>query len=193
MTTPLAYLVRHGETEWSRSGQHTGLTDLPLTPNGEATARQLGDRLRGMSFAVVLGSPLLRAWRTCELAGFGEVAERDADLLEWDYGRYEGRTTDDIKAENPDWDLYRNGCPDGESPAAVAARADRIAARIRAADGTVLLFSSGHFLRVLAARWCGLDVTVARHLLLNTGTVSVLACDHDNPREPAIKTWNVSA
>ncbi len=187
---PLAFLVRHGETSWSLSGQHTGRTDLPLTPSGEVNARRLGERLLGNTFALVLTSPLQRAVRTCELAGYGGVVERDPDLMEWNYGRYEGRTTAEIRAENPTWDLFREGCPNGESPAAVAERADRIVARVRMAAGNVLLFSSGHFLRVLAARWCGLDVTFARYLLLGTGTVSVLGYAHDDRREPALKFWN---
>lgn len=189
---PLAFLVRHGETAWSLSGQHTGRTDLPLTLGGEANARRLGERLLGNAFDRVLTSPLQRAVRTCELAGYGGAAEHDPDLVEWDYGRYEGRTTAEIRAENPTWDLFREGCPDGESPATVAERADRIVARVRMATGNVLLFSSGHFLRVLAARWCGLDVTFARYLLLDTGTVSVLGYAHDNLREPALKFWNQS-
>lgn len=187
---PLAFLVRHGETSWSLSGQHTGRTDLPLTPSGEVNARRLGERLLGNTFALVLTSPLQRAVRTCELAGYGGVVERDPDLMEWNYGRYEGRTTAEIRAENPTWDLFREGCPNGESPAAVAERADRIVARVRMAAGNVLLFSSGHFLRVLAACWCGLDVTFARYLLLGTGTVSVLGYAHDDRREPALKFWN---
>ena len=187
---PLAFLVRHGETSWSLSGQHTGRTDLPLTPSGEVNARRLGERLLGNTFALVLTSPLQRAVRTCELAGYGGVVERDPDLMEWNYGRYEGRTTAEIRAENPTWDLFREGCPNGESPAAVAERADRIVARVRMVAGNVLLFSSGHFLRVLAARWCGLDVTFARYLLLGTGTVSVLGYAHDDRREPALKFWN---
>lgn len=190
MSTPLpvVYLARHGETEWSRSGQHTGRTDLPLTPVGEAAARTLADRLRGAAFARVLTSPLARARRTCELAGF--TADIDPDLTEWDYGQYEGRTTADIKTEVPDWDLFIQGVPGGESPAGIAARADRMVAKVRAETGPMLLFSSGHFLRVFAARWCGLDVTFARHLLLDTASVSVLGYAHNHPDEPAIKSWN---
>lgn len=185
---PFVYLARHGETEWSRAGRHTGRTDLPLTPAGEAAARTLADRLRGVTFARVFTSPLERARRSCELAGF--TAEADPDLLEWDYGRYEGRTTADIKAESPGWDLFTQGAPGGETPAGVAARADRVVARARAAAGPVLLFSSGHYLRVLAARWCGLDVTFARYLLLDTASVSVLGYAHNHPDEPAVKRWN---
>ena len=185
---PVVYLARHGETEWSKSGRHTGRTDLPLTPTGEAAARSLADRLRGVAFARVFNSPLVRARRTCELAGF--MADIDPDLMEWDYGRYEGRTTADIKAEAPDWDLFVQGVPGGESPADIATRADRVVARVRAAAGPVLLFSSGHFLRVFAARWCGQDVSFARFLLLDTASVSILGYAHNHPDEPAVKSWN---
>jgi len=187
---PVVYLVRHGETEWSRSGQHTGLTDLPLTAEGEAAALRLGERLRAVSFARVLSSPLQRAWRTCELAGFAATAQRNSDLVEWDYGQYEGRKTKEIKADNPGWDLFRDGGPGGETAAAVAARADRFVAQLRAIDEDVLVFSSGHFSRVLAARWCGLELTFARYLLLGTGSISILGYDHDDRSEPAIRRWN---
>ena len=187
---PLVHLARHGETEWSRSGRHTGRTDVPLTTAGEAAARALADRLRGTAFARVLSSPLERARRTCALAGFAGAAEIDPDLAEWDYGLYEGRTTADIRVGRPDWDLFRDGAPGGETPDDVADRADRVVGRVRAAGGTVLLFSSGHFLRVLAARWCGLGVTLARHLLLDTGAVSVLGYAHNQPDEPAVVAWN---
>ena len=185
---PIAYLARHGETEWSRFGRHTGRTDLPLTPTGEADARTLANRLRGVTFARVLTSPLARARRTCELAGF--TADIDPDLMEWDYGRYEGRTTADIKTEVPDWDLFVQGVPGGETPADISARADRVVAKVRAETGPVLIFSSGHFLRVFAARWCGLGVTFARHLLLDTASLSVLGYAHNQLDEPAVKTWN---
>ena len=142
---PIIYLARHGETAWSLTGQHTGLTDLPLTERGERNARQLGERLRGLTFVRVYTSPLQRAHRTCELAGFGAVAEVDRDLVEWDYGQYEGRRTAEIRAERPDWELFRDGCPGGESPAQAMARADRVVSRLRTAQGNVLLFSSGHF------------------------------------------------
>src|SRR6059058_2196960 len=149
---PSVYLARHGETAWSLSGQHTGLTDLPLTERGERNARALGERLRGLTFAKVFTSPLQRATRTCELAGFGPVAEVDRDLIEWNYGQYEGRRTAEILAERPDWQLFRDGCPGGETPAQVGARADRVISRLRALaspavsmPGDVLLFSSGHF------------------------------------------------
>src|ERR1700675_666866 len=149
---PVVYLARHGETAWTTTGQHTGLTDLPLTERGERHARKLGERVSGMAFAKVFTSPLRRAIRTCELAGFAPVAETDPDLVEWDYGEYEGRRTIEILAERPDWQLFRDGCPGGESPQQVAARANRVVQRVRGVAGEVLLFSSAHFFRVLAAR-----------------------------------------
>src|ERR1051325_9416981 len=148
-TLPIVYLARHGETAWTLSGQHTGLTDLPLTERGERSALGLEERLRGLSFVKVFSSPLQRVIRTCELAGFGSVAEIDPDLLEWNYGEYEGRRTDEIRTERPDWNLFRDGCPGGESPNEVALRADRLIKRVRGVGGDVLLFSSGHFSRVL--------------------------------------------
>ena len=186
---PVVYLARHGETAWSASGQHTGLTDLPLTPRGERNARQLQIRLQGLSFAKVFTSPLQRATRTCELAGFGASAEVDRDLVEWNYGQYEGRRTDEIHAERPDWRLFRDGCPGGESPMQVGARADRVVQRVRAIRGTVLLFSSAHFLRTLAARWLGLDPSSGRYFLLSTASLSALGYEHDLS-EPAIRLWN---
>ena len=186
---PLVYLARHGDTAWSLSGQHTGLTDLPLLPVGERNARRLGERLRGLAFAKVFTSPLQRAAHTCELAGFGAVAETESDLVEWDYGDYEGRTSAEIKATRPDWWLFRDGCPGGESPSQVVARADRVIARVRAIEGDVLLFSSGHLLRVLAARWLGLEATGAALLLLGTASLSALGYEH-NRDEPALRLWN---
>jgi probable phosphoglycerate mutase len=186
---PVAYLARHGETAWSLSGQHTGRTDLPLTERGERYARALGERLRGLEFAKVLTSPLRRAVRTCELAGFGLMAEIDSDLVEWDYGQYEGRRTAEIHAERPDWQLFRDGCPGGESPNQVGARADRLVGRVRAIKGDVLVFSSGHFLRALAARWLGLDAAGGRYLLLSTASLSALSYEH-NLAQPAIRLWN---
>src|SRR5947207_2132137 len=153
---PIVYLARHGETAWTLSGQHTGLTDLPLTERGERNARRLEERLRGVAFAKVFTSPLQRATRTCELAGFGAMAEIDRDLLEWNYGEYEGRLTTDIHRDRPDWQLFRDGCPGGESPNEVGARADRAAKRVRAVGGHGLLFSSRHVLRVCTAAWLGL-------------------------------------
>ena len=183
------YLARHGETAWSLSGQHTGRTDLPLTERGERNARALGERLRGLTFAKVFTSPLQRAARTCELAGFGSAAEIDPDLVEWDYGQYEGRRSAEIHAERPDWQLFRDGCPGGESPGQIGTRADRVVGRVRAVKGDVLIFSSGHFLRVLAARWLGLDAAGGRYLLLSTASLSALGYEH-KLAEPAIRLWN---
>jgi len=186
---PVVYLARHGETAWSLSGQHTGRTDLPLTERGERNARSLGERLRGLTFARVFTSPLQRAARTCELAGFGAVAEVDRDLLEWDYGQYEGRRSAEILAERPDWQLFHDGCPGGETSAQVGARADRVVSRARALQGDVLVFSSGHLLRVLAARWLGLEPGAGSCFLLSTASLSALGYEH-NRFEPVIRLWN---
>ncbi|HSD50409.1 MAG TPA: histidine phosphatase family protein [Candidatus Methylomirabilis sp.] len=186
---PVIYLARHGETAWSLSGQHTGLTDLPLTERGERNARRLGERLRGLAFAKVLTSPLKRAVRTCELAGFAAVAEVDRNLVEWNYGKYEGIRTAEIHAERPDWQLFRDGCPEGESPDQVGARADRVVYRLRAVQGDVLLFSSGHFLRVLAARWLGCEPAAGRYFLLATASLSALGYEH-NLSQPVIRLWD---
>ena len=186
----VVYVARHGETAWSLTGQHTGLTELPLTPNGEQNARRLGDRLKGMTFAKVFTSPLQRAARTCELAGFGAVAETYSDLLEWNYGQYEGLRSIEIHAKRPGWQLFRDGCPGGESPAQISERADRVVRRIRGIRGNVLLFSSGHISRVLAARWLGLGVEViGPHLLLHTASLSAFSYEH-NLSHPAIQLWN---
>lgn len=187
---PVVYIARHGETAWSLSGQYTGLTDLPLTERGERTARRLGKRLKELNVAGVFTSPLQRARRTCELAGFGSVAEVDPDLVEWDYGQYEGRRTVEIQTERPGWLLFRDGCPGGESPAHVAARADRIVNRVRTVQGDVLLFSSGHFIRVLAARWLGLEPTNnSRYFMLSTASLSALGYEGNRAR-PVIRLWN---
>jgi probable phosphoglycerate mutase len=186
---PKIYLARHGETEWSLSGQHTGVTDIPLTPNGERNARSLGERLKGTHFSKVLTSPLQRAKRTCELAGFGAQAETDGDLVEWNYGEYEGRRTADIRKERPDWFLFRDGCPGGESLDAIGARADHVIARLRAIHGDVLLFSHGHFLRVLGARWLDKPAADGRLLLLTTASLSILGYEH-NLDEPVLRLWN---
>lgn len=154
---PVVYLARHGETAWTVTGQHTGLSDLPLTPNGKCNARQLAQRLKGLRFAAVFTSLLQPAVRTCKLAGFGSAAELDPDLVEWNYGLYEGRLSSEIRAERPDWQLLRDGSPGGESPGQVAARADLVIKRVRAVDGDVLVFSTGHFLRMPAARWLTLN------------------------------------
>jgi probable phosphoglycerate mutase len=186
---PKVYLVRHGETAWTRSGQHTGRTDIPLTERGERDARDLGARLRGLTFAKVLTSPLQRARRTGELAGFGESAEIDPDLMEWDYGDYEGRRTSDIRAERPGWRLFEDGCPGGETLAEVSTRADRVIARVRALEGDVLIFAHRDILRILAARWVALPGLEARRLYLETASLSVLGYDHDLD-EPVIRLWN---
>jgi broad specificity phosphatase PhoE len=186
---PAIYLARHGETAWSLSGQHTGLTDLPLTERGQRNARALGQRLNSLTFAKVFTSPLQRAARTCELAGFGAAADVDRDLLEWNYGQYEGRRSAEIHAERPDWQLFCDGCPGGESPDQVAARADRVVGRVRPVEGNVLLFSSGHFLRVLAARWLGLEPAAGRFFLLSTSSLSALGYEH-NLLQPVIRLWD---
>jgi probable phosphoglycerate mutase len=165
------------------------LTDLPLTAQGEVEARQLGERLEGLAFAGVLTSPLQRAVRTCELTGFGSAAQVEPDLLEWNYGTYEGLTSADIRAEHPDWQLFRDGCPGGESPDQVGARADRVARRVRAMQGDVALFSSGHFLRVFAARWLGLEPGAGRYFLLGTASLSAVGYEHGRS-EPVIRFWN---
>lgn len=184
------YLARHGETAWSVTGQHTGMTDLPLTQRGELNAVRLGQRLRGHPFALVLASPLQRAWRTCELAGFSECARRDADLVEWNYGAYEGLTPEQIRERRPEWEIFRDGCPEGELIGDVAGRAERVLARIRdCAHGDALIFSSGHLLRVLAARWLRLDPSAGRYLFLGTAALSILGY-HANHDDPVVYLWN---
>ncbi len=189
VSLPIVYLARHGETEWSITGQHTGRTDIPLTARGERDAQNLGRRLKGTAFIRILTSPLSRASRTCELAGFGDQAEPDPDLQEWDYGQYEGRRTIDIHKEQPGWYLFRDGCPGGESVGAIGARADRVVAHLRATAGDVLIFSHGHILRVLAARWLGLPPADARLFMLSTAALSILGYEH-SLNEPAIRLWN---
>ncbi len=187
---PIVYLARHGETAWTLSGQHTGLTDLPLTERGEQNARRLAGRLKGLTFERVFTSPLQRARRTCELAGFGAVAEIDPDLVEWDYGEYEGRRGADIRAGRPGWNLFRDGCPGGESPEQVSVRANRVVSRARAIQGNVLLFTSGHFIRVLAARWLGLEPSAdSRYFMLSTASLSGLGYENEISR-PVIRFWN---
>ena len=186
---PQIYLARHGETAWSVSGQHTGLTDIPLTARGERNARRLGERLQGHSFVKVFTSPLQRARRTCELAGFGAGAVVDPDLVEWNYGAYEGKTSAEILKERPNWELFRDGVPNGETLAQIGARADRVISRLRALNGNVLVFSSGHFLRVLGARWLGMEVSAGRYFLLSTAALSIVGYEH-NLNEPAIRLWN---
>ena len=184
------YLVRHGETAWSISGQHTGRTDIPLTEQGERDAQALRSRLKGMRFAKVLTSPLQRARRTAELAGFGESAQADPDLMEWDYGAYEGRRTTDIRAERPGWRLFEDGCPGGETLAEVSARADRVMGRIRALEQRdVLVFAHAHILRILIAHWVALPALEARRFYLAAASVSILGYDHDLD-EPVIHLLN---
>jgi probable phosphoglycerate mutase len=182
-----AILIRHGETAWSLSGQHTGSTDIPLTENGREVARQLAPLLARTTFVLVLTSPLGRARETCELAGLAMTAKVDPDLTEWDYGEYEGLTPKEIHARAPGWMIFRDGCPGGESPEQVGARVDRIIARIRAVEGDVALFAHGHVFRVFAARWLGLPASAGSHFLLDTATVSVLSHYRGIP---AIRRWN---
>jgi probable phosphoglycerate mutase len=187
---PITYVARHGETAWTITGQHTGLTDLPLTERGERNARRLGERLKGLTFAGVFTSPLQRAVRTCELAGFGAVAQLDPDLVEWNYGQYEGRRSAEIRAERPDWELFRDGCPGGETPGQISLRADRVIERVHSIRGNVLLFTSGHFIRVLASRWLGIEPSVnSRFFLLSTASLSALGYDQE-PSRPVIRLWN---
>ena len=186
---PLITLVRHGETAWSLTGQHTGHTDIPLTAQGETDAAKIGVRLQVAAFDAVWTSPLQRARRTAECAGYGAAAKNDPDLMEWNYGDYEGRRTVDIQRDQPHWSLFADGVPNGESLAAVSSRADHVIHRLRTTGGNILLFSHGHFLRILAARWIGLSADNGRSLLLSTATVSVLGYDHSFA-EPAIRVWN---
>jgi len=186
---PEITLIRHGETEWSASGRHTGRTDIPLTAKGEAAARGVADRLKGQTFEVVWSSPSQRAFNTCTLAGFGAAAVKKDDLQEWDYGAYEGVTTKEITAGRPGWNVFRDGCPGGEMAADVGARADAIISGLRAVAGNVLVVSSAHFLRVLAARWVGLPPEGGAHFVLDTASLSVLGYEHDLT-EPVIRRWN---
>jgi broad specificity phosphatase PhoE len=188
MATQLVFLIRHGETEWSLSGQHTGLTDIPLTENGRKVAALLKPVLNKVQFALVLTSPLRRARETCELAGFGGRAEIEPDLIEWNYGEYEGLTPQQIHSTNPGWMVFTDGSPGGESPEQVEARIDRVIARVRQVDGHAALFSHGHLLRAFGARWLGLRASDGRRFLLNTATVNVLSCYRGIP---AVKRWNV--
>jgi probable phosphoglycerate mutase len=186
---PEIHLVRHGETEWSLSGRHTGRSDIPLTANGEEAARKLAARLEGLSVSAVWSSPSQRARNTCRLAGYDTNAVIKPDLAEWDYGAYEGITTKEILAERPGWQLFRDGCPNGETVADVGARADRIIAELRQANTPILIFSSSHFLRVLAARWLGLPAQDGSRFILDTTSISILGYEHDLT-EPVIRRWN---
>jgi probable phosphoglycerate mutase len=184
------YLVRHGETEWSLSGQHTGRTDIPLTHHGEEEAQQLASWLKGIAFSAVWFSPRQRARRTCELAGLGGLGRPEPALAEWDYGEYEGLRSDDIAKKRPGWNIFRDGCPNGESPEQIVGRADQLIARLDALDGNVALFSHGHFSRVLAVRWIGLSVIDGQLFSLGTGSLSILQHDPRHPERRVIALWN---
>jgi probable phosphoglycerate mutase len=181
------YLLRHGETEWSRTGKHTSVTDVPLTENGRVAARRLQPVLSKETFALVLTSPLQRARETCELAGLGGQAMIEPDLVEWNYGQYEGLTTKEIRLTRPSWSLFHDGCPGGEAPQEVGARADRVIAKVRRIEGNIALFAHGHIFRVLAARWINLPVDYGEHFLLDTATLNVLGYYYNSP---ALKLWN---
>lgn len=184
------YLVRHGQTAWSLSGQHTGRTDIPLSGQGEQDARKLAGRLEEVQFVRVFASPLQRARRTSELAGLGETAQIEPDLAEWNYGDYEGKRPQEIRAQRPDWNVFRDGAPGGESASQVSERADRLIGRLQNLHGNVAVFSHGHFGRVMGARWIGLPVMQARHFVLNTASLSILGYEHDVAGERAILLWN---
>jgi probable phosphoglycerate mutase len=183
------WLARHGQTAWSLAGKHTGRSDIPLTPDGEEEARKLGARLRKTAFATVLTSPLQRARKTCELAGYGTAAQADPDLLEWNYGDYDGLTSAEIRAKRPDWHLFRDGCPGGEQLKDVIARVDRVIARIQSSPGEVLVFSHGHLLRVLATRWAGIPPELGGHFSLAPASISILGTDHASG-DPVLERWN---
>ena len=187
------YLVRHGETDWSRSGRHTGLSDIPLTVHGEAEARQLRPTLEHVDFAAVFTSPLLRARRTCELAGLGSTAEIEPDLAEWHYGDYEGQRTVGIRSGRPGWNVFRDGCPGGEMPAQIQDRADRLIRRLDSNDGNIALFSHGQFGSVFGARWIGLPERDGQHLSLGPASLSILSYDRDHPDVRVIVLWNECA
>lgn len=181
------FAIRHGETAWSLSGQHTGTTDIPLTDNGRRLADRMRPALAKTAVELVLCSPMQRARETCNLAGLGEKAVVEPDLGEWNYGQYEGLTLEQIRQSAPGWLIFRDGCPGGEAPEQVAARVDRVIGRSRAVHGNVVLFAHGHVLRVLAARWIGLPVGAGQHFLLDTGTLCVLGYYHE---VPAVEIWN---
>ncbi len=184
------YLMRHGETAWSLSGQHTGRADIPLTKNGEAEALHLGQRIRSLEFTKVFCSPLIRARQTCELAGLTQQASIDCDLAEWDNGDYEGKTHAEISAIRPFWNLFRDGCPNGEMPADIGARADRLVDRFSELDGNIAVFAHSHLGRVLAARWIGLAVKQAEQFLLDTASISILSLDRDGNKPRSMMLWN---
>ena len=184
------YLIRHGETAWSITGQHTGITDIALTAHGEDEARALRPCLRAVQFKRILTSPLLRARQTCEFAGFGATSEIERDLVEWEYGDYEGKRTVEIREERPGWNVWRDGCPHGETPANISDRADRLLGRLRELTGNVALFSHGQFGSALAARWIGLAVIEAQHFALGPASISILAHEDGHPKVPIIALWN---
>ena len=190
MSGPNVYYIRHGETAWSLSGQHTGRTDLPLTTHGEDEARRLLPRLQDVFFTQVLASPRRRALQTCRLGGQGATASEDPDLAEWDYGDYEGLRTQDIRRDRPDWSIFRDGCPNGETPEQVAARADRVIARIRSLQGNVALFSHGQFGQVFVARWIGWPVSQGQHFMLVPASLSILGTRPGTLDVPALLRWN---
>lgn len=193
MSPPLQiYFIRHGETAWSLSGQHTGRTDLPLTRNGEAMAAQLATALKGIAFAQVLTSPRLRAHATCELAGLGEGVLIEPDLAEWNYGDYEGMRTTEIHQQRPNWDVWSDGCPGGEMPVDVSARADRLIARLQSLAGRVALFSHGQFGRALVARWIELPLREGRHFALDPASISILGFDAGHPQRRVVTLWNAT-
>ena len=187
---PRLHFIRHGETAWSLSGQHTGRTDIALNEQGEQDARMLAVPLAAINFSQVFSSPLRRARQTCELAGLGEGVQIEPDQSEWDYGDYEGQRPIDIREKRPDWNVFRDGCPGGESPSQISDRADQLIARLRVLDGNIAVFSHGHFGRVLAARWIALRVEHAQSFLLSTASLSILGYEHNSAAEPAIVLWN---
>lgn len=198
MSAPLQiYFIRHGETAWSLSGQHTGRTDLPLTAHGEAMARELAPALKSIAFSLVLTSPQLRARTTCEMAGLGGAsgnrAQTESDLAEWNYGDYEGLRTAEIRELRPDWNVWEDGCPGGETPAGISERADHLIARLHDLAGKVALFSHGQFGRVLAARWIGLPVTQGQHFAIDPASISILSFETDHPHRRVISLWNATA
>ena len=184
------YLVRHGETAWSATGQHTGRTDVPLTEKGEQEARGLAKQLGSVGFDHVFTSPLQRARRTCELVGLSPALELLPDAVEWDYGEYEGQRSAEIRKSRPDWNIFRDGCPGGERPNQISDRADRVITKVRALNGNIAIVAHGHFCRVLAVRWIGLPVLQAQRFVLTTASLSVLGYDHNRADEPVIMRWN---
>lgn len=184
------YVMRHGETEWSLSGQHTGRTDLPLTVRGEQEAKQLGSRVRDIEFSSIFVSPLQRARQTCELAGFGDRSQVESDLIEWDNGEYEGLTTAQIHESRPGWDIFRDGCPTGEMPYQVTERTERFIRSLHNLQGNVAIFTHGHFARSLVTRWIGIPLEFGTHFILGTAALSVLCYQHNPPHLPVIELWN---